>query len=248
MNAPFFYAPPENFSDQIVRLPADESRHLSKVLRLKPPAIITVVDGQGLACRAEVAAAGKTGVTARIHSRQRNLGEPVVQLTLAAGLSVGTKFDTVVEKGTELGVRRFVPVISEKSKVNLDEPRRVTSRVRRWEKVALAAMKQCRRSYRPDIAQPVSLAEYLKQIDPDDLNLILHPSPHAQPLAISPEMSDARRVSLLVGPESGFSPDEVEEALEVGFSAVSLGDRILRTETAGPVACALVMQALGELR
>ena len=248
MIIPVFYAPPENFVDEFIELPADESRHLAKVMRLGPAAIIIVVDGLGQACRAEVTKVGRDHVTARIHTQLRNFGEPVVRLTLAAGLSAGSKFDRVVEKGTELGVKRFVPVISEKSRVKLDEPRRVKSRVTRWEKVALAAMKQCRRSYRPEISTPATFEQYLTQLDGDDLNLIFHPSSYSKPLDQISINSDCRRVSVLVGPESGFSDDEVAMASDAGCVAVSLGQRILRTETAGPVVCALIMQALGEFR
>ena len=247
MNIPVFYAPPENIAGDLAKLPGEESRHLAKVMRLKPSTIIMIVDGLGMAYRAEITAVGRSNVTARIHSRQRNLGEPVVRLTLAAGMSVGAKFDSVIEKGTELGVKRFVPVISEKSKVNVD-PRRARSRVTRWEKVGLAAIKQCRRSYRPEISMPTSLRDYLSQVDPEDLNLLLHPSQRSKPLdqvAFDPQI---KRVSLLVGPESGFSEEEAGSAVDAGFISVSLGQRILRTETAGPVACALIMQVLGELR
>ena len=178
----------------------------------------------------------------------RNFGEPAVVLTLAAGLSVGSKFDTVVQEGTELGVKRFVPIISERSKVKLDDPRKASAKTRRLERVALAAIKQCRRSYRPDISLPVSFAEYMKQADSEDLKLIFQPGDRVPSLEQIRVDAQTKRITALVGPESGFTPDEVDLAGKAGFILVSLGPRILRTETAGPVACALVMNMLGELR
>lgn len=248
MDAPIFYAPPKNITGEEIVLPADESRHALKVLRLKKGDRLLVVDGLGQAYRGEIRTAGKTAVKILIHSTIRNFGEPAVRLTLAAGMSAGSKFDTIVEKGTELGVKRFVPVISEKSKVKLEEPRRVKNRLTRLERVALAAVKQCRRSYRPEIAAPVTFVEYLKEFDPEALNLVFTPAKTARPLEEIPFDGGLKRINLLVGPEAGFSPDETSAALQTGFLPVSLGSRVLRTETAGPAVCALVMYCLGELR
>ncbi|MGD8922875.1 MAG: 16S rRNA (uracil(1498)-N(3))-methyltransferase [Candidatus Zixiibacteriota bacterium] len=248
MEPPIFFAPPENVDGERITLPPDESHHLSAVLRLKQSAIVVVVDGLGMAYRCEVVANDRSSATVHIHTQLRNFGEPAVRLTLAAGMSVGSKFDIVVEKGTELGVKRFVPIISEKSKIKFEDQRRAARRVARLEKVALAAMKQCRRSYRPDITTPTSVAGFLEETDHGSLNLVFHPSPKAVPLSDIEFDSQTKRASLLVGPESGFSNGEVDLAVQAGFRVVSLGPRILRAETAGPVVSALVMQALGELR
>ena len=248
MDLPIFYAPPENISEDMIALPDAESRHAVKVMRLKRGDLVMVVDGLGMAYRGEIRTVGTKGVGVYIHSRLRNFGEPSFRLTLAAGMSAGDKFDTIVEKGTELGVKRFVPVISAKSKVKFEEPRRIKNRVSRLERVALSAVKQCRRSYRPDISAPVSFVEYLNQFDAEALNLIFSPDDKATPLDKITITPDLKRINLLVGPESGFSPDEIEMAVKVGFAPVSLGPRILRTETAGPAVCALIMFLTGELR
>jgi len=248
MDAPIFYAPPKNITGEEIILPGDESRHALKVMRLKKGDRLLVVDGLGQAYRGEIRTAGASAVKVLVHSTIRNFGEPAVRLTLAAGMSAGSKFDTIVEKGTELGVKRFVPIISEKSKVKLEEPRRVKNRLTRLERVALAAVKQCRRAYRPDIAAPVTFVEYLKEYDAEALNLIFTPAKNARPLEEVPFDGGQKRVNLLVGPEAGFSPDETAAAVQTGFRPVSLGSRILRTETAGPAVCALVMHCLGELR
>lgn len=248
MDAPIFYAPPESIVENIVKLDSKESHHAAKVMRLALGSPVIVVDGVGTAWRGAIAKlTGRKGVEIRLHSEIRNFGEPTALITLASGLSTGYKFDTVVEKGTELGVKRFVPVITSKSKVKFDDSKRAKSRKTRLEKVALAAIKQCRRSYRPEISLPINLSGFLDETDPESLNLIFHPCESARPLA---EMlgESARRISILIGPEAGFSPDEFEAAQQVGYVAVSMGPRILRTETAGPAAVALVMNALGELR
>lgn len=249
MEPPIFYAPPELRRDNIIQLPDDEGHHAVNVMRLSLADLVMVVDGVGTAYRGEIAKiVGKKKVEIRIHSEIRNFGEPAVVLTLAAGLSAGSKFDNLVEKGTELGVKRFVPVIAERSKVKLEDLKKAAIRIRRLERVALAAIKQCRRSYRPDISIPVSFAEYMKESDPESLKLIFHPSDKAGSLERLPVNAKTKRVTVLIGPESGFTLEEVDMAIEAGFMPVLLGPRILRTETAGPVACALVMNMLGELR
>ncbi len=247
MEPPIFYALPEHLLNDVIELPRTESHHALTVLRLKPAAIVMVVDGVGNACRGEILAGGKEIVRVRVHSRRRDFGEPAVRLTLAAGLSTASKFDEIVEKGTELGVKRFVPIICDKSKVKIEDASRARAKVTRLEKVALAAMKQCRRSYRPEISVPVSLPQFLREVDTESLNLIFVPSKLARPLDQLKIENDTKRASVLVGPEAGFSDEEVDLAVAGGFVAASLGSRILRAENAAPVACALIMHCLGEL-
>lgn len=245
---PLFYAPPERIKDDQASLDKVETQHLSKVLRLKKAALVLVVDGLGMAYRGEIEKIGRFESTVRLHSQIRGFGEPAARVTLAGSLSTGDKFDTIVQKGTELGIKRFVPILSERSQVNFSDPKRIKNRVKRLEKVALASIKQCQRSYRPDIATPISLRDFLKETDSESLNLIFHTAKGAQPFDKLKIPANTKRASLLVGPESGFSDTEAELAVSAGYQIVSLGDRILRTETAGPVVCALVMNALGELR
>lgn len=248
MSIPVFYAPPENRTDDLIMLPSTEAHHAATVMRLQLGARLIVVDGCGMGVRGEIVSISKKSVEVRVHAEVRNFGEPATRVTLAAGLSAGEKFDTVVEKGTELGVKRFVPIISEKSKVKLDDPVRAASRRNRLENVALAAMKQCRRSYRPEIATPLTLRLFLEESDKQDMNLAFIPGEKSRPLGAVPFDKGACRVNLLIGPESGFSDAEIDYILKANFTPVSLGPRILRAETAGPVVVALVMDHLGELK
>lgn len=245
---PILYLDPKSIDGDTAQLASAEGRHASKVLRLSRGDLIIAVDGLGTAYRSEITRVSRAGqVQIRIHSLTRNFGEPNVRLTLAAGLSAASKFDTVVEKGTELGVSRFVPILTEKSKVRVDDERRARTKVARYEKVALAAMKQSRRSFRPEITFPVAFRDYMKEVDRSSLSLLFHPAASTRygDVDLPP---DTKRINIIVGAESGFSDDEIELALGRDVRLVSLGRRILRTETAGPVICALVMNSLGELR
>jgi len=247
MLPPVFYVPPDRIENNTATLPSDEAKHAVRVMRLSVGAMIIVVDGLGTAYRAELTAASPRKVTARFHATVRDFGEANVHLTLAAGLSAGTRFDSVVQRGTELGVKRFVPLVTEKSKVVIADPRRARSRVTRLEKVALAAMKQCRRSIIPSIALPTTFDDFLSEHDTETTALVFHTGKQAGRFDDIFLDSQTRRITLLVGPEAGFTDDEAVRAIEAGFSPVSLGPRVLRTETAGPVVTALVMARLGEL-
>lgn len=249
MDAPIFYAPPNAVDGDHIELEKAESHHAVAVMRMKQGDRVLVVDGLGQACRGEISQIGRgKNVRVLVHARLRNFGEPIVRMTLAAALSVGSKQDTIVQKATELGIKRFVPILSERSRVKLEDPKRAASKIRRLEKVALAATKQCRRSYRPEIADPISFESFLDESEPSDTHLLFHPSDAAESLQKCLPDENVSRVTLLVGPEAGFSDDEVAAAVAAGYRLVSLGDRVLRSETAAPAACALVMAHLGELR
>lgn len=248
MQPPLFCVSPDEILSDKIHLPEDEAHHATKVLRLKAGAAVVLVDGQGTARRGAVVSVRSGRVVVEGQGVIRNFGEPAVKLTLAAGLSAGSKLDSIVQKGTELGVSRFVPIQTLKSKVKLEETSRARRRVVRLERVALAAMKQCRRSFRPEVSLPVSLPEFLSETNHDDIRLVFHPAYTGTALSELSLDSSARRATLLIGPESGFDEEEISAALAAGFLCVNLGERILRTETAAPIACALLLDSLGEFR
>lgn len=248
MLPPIFYADPDLIVNEQVVLGKEDSHHAVTVMRLKPPEIVIVIDGQGTAYRGEIINIDrKKLVTVKFHSTIRNFGETSSKVCLAIGMSANYKLDTVIQKGTELGVKRFVPLLTEKSKIKLNSSKKKYSKVKRLEKIALSAIKQCRRSYIPEISEPVKFNEYLKQTEKTDLNLIFHTSYNSEKFNLNSIDKSLKRINLLVGPESGFSNDEYELALEAGFKTVSLGDRILRTETAGIIISGVVMYLLNEL-
>jgi 16S rRNA (uracil1498-N3)-methyltransferase len=250
MQPPIFFAPPESIADNLIDLPAEEARHAVAVLRLKQGTLVIVIDGLGTAYRGEIVQLRPrlAEVQVKIHDTVRGFGEPAVRLTLAAGMSTASKFDTIVEKGTEVGVTRFVPLLTDKSKIRVDDEKKARNKTRRLERVAMAATKQCRRSYRPDIADARGLSQFLKESTDDTVKLCFHPDQSAIALEKIAIEELPKRVTVLIGPESGFSPEEIAMVKDAGFQLVHIGRRILRTETAGPLAAALVLYRLGELR
>lgn len=249
MEPPLFIVDPEEIGADLVDLDEVESHHAVKVLRLERSDQVLLVDGRGMACRGVVAKVGRNGVvTVETGTPLRNFGEPLAQVTLAAGLSTADKFDEVIEKATELGVRRIVPLLTSKSKVKLEDPARIKRRLGRFEKICRAAMKQCRRSFCPEMVAPRPLSDFLAAVRDADLALVFDPNTDgAVPLSRVVTSAACRDALVIVGPESGFTADEVNSLRGAGAVVVTLGKRVLRAENAGPVAVALVMHALGEL-
>jgi 16S rRNA (uracil1498-N3)-methyltransferase len=243
-----FYAPPESVNGEVIVLPKDEAHHAKNVLRLKEDSQVVVVDGLGMAYRGSLSGlSGRQDAVVNVQNVIRNFGEPFVKLTLAAGFSEGYKFDNVVSQGTEVGVSAFIPVITEKSKMKIGSTSKAAARTKRLERVALSAMKQCRRSFCPSIAPFVKFDEFLESIDQSSLNLMFHPEAAGNSFNRREEIGSFKKVNVLVGPESGFSDAEVEKAIATGFKTVTMGRRWMRAETAAPVASALVLSWFGEL-
>ena len=248
MEIPIFFAPPEAVQGENIILPKTEAHHARTVLRLKNNSQVIVVDGLGKAFRGVITKlSSRRNAIVEIQNEIRGFGEPIANVTLAAGLSEGFKFDEVVQKGTELGIKNFVPLVTEKSKIKMSAAVKFDSKLKRLKRVALGAMKQSRRSFCPKIQPVIKYRDFLNTAEEDSCKIIFHPVKQRIQTDTAKLVNNCKKVTILIGPESGFTDAEVETALEKGFAAISLGERILRTENAGPVTCALVMYWLGEL-
>jgi len=229
----FFFAPPEGIESAFVTLPPEEAHHASRVLRLTVGDEVLVVDGQGGWYRVELEECHPRGVRGRIVERRLGVGEPLVYVHLAvAGLKSRSRMDMLLEKSTELGVSRITLLETRQSeRARVDSSRAV--------RVMRAAMKQCKRSRVPLLEGPVGWDEFLSRAHPDR-RLVCHQSPGRAPAVrlIPPAAHD---VVLAVGPEGGFTEEEVQRATSAGFETLDLGARRLRTETACLVACTMVL-------
>lgn len=250
METPVFFAPASAVQGENIILPATEAHHARTVLRIKKNSQVIVVDGFGKAYRGTIGSLSSRTVTiVEIQNEIRGFGEPFARVTLAAGLSESFKFDEVVQKCTELGIKKFVPLVTEKSKIKMKAAAKFDNKLKRLKRVALGAMKQSRRSFCPVISAVMKFSDFLnsESKDEDSCKIIFHPVKQQRKSDPEKLLKNCKNVTILIGPESGFTDFEVEAALKKEFSPISLGERILRTENASPVACALVMYWLGEL-
>ena len=230
-----FYAPPDAFSAGRVVLPDDEARHAVRTLRHSVGDEIVVVDGAGGRYRVRLTEADKRSAAGEVLSEEREVGEPDYRLTVGlGGLKNAGRFETFAEKAVELGVGTIVPLTTERTE-------HMKIKAGRLENILVAAMKQSGRSRLPTVTEPRPLKEMLEGSDP--LRVLCHES--ADPEAALPRILDAapawESMTILVGPEGGFSEGEVERAVGAGWQIASLGPRRLRAETAAIVATSAVM-------
>jgi 16S rRNA (uracil1498-N3)-methyltransferase len=227
-----------------VTLEGDRARYLGRVLRLRVDDEITVFNGTGPEWSATITGMTKSTATLAIGESSDATAESPLKIHLVQGISRGERMDYVVQKATELGVKRISPVLTEYGVVKLDA-KRAEKRREHWEGVAASACEQSGRTRLPLIDKPLTLKEWFGAKPADaDVDLILAPGA-ATPLASVP--APGTKACILIGPEGGFSETEYEDAEVSGFTAVSLGPRILRTETAAAAALAVMQAAWGDL-
>ena len=226
----FFIAPEQLSEDSAVILGSDV-RHIGAVLRMKPGEKIMVNAGGDWDYLCEIAEIGTEAVQLRILEGRQETRE-------------GEKMELIVQKAVELGAARVVPVAMHRSVVRLDE-KKAAAKQKRWQAIAEAAAKQAGRSLIPEVTLPLRFADALAQVEQEGTELRLLPYERAEGIAETRALirsaKPGQRIAVMIGPEGGFEETEVAAAEERGFTAVTLGKRILRTETAGLVVLSLLM-------
>ena len=228
----------------VARLEGDRARYLGRVLRLRVGDEITIFDGSGPEWSATIDGMTKSTVTLRVGESHEAGTESPLKIHLVQGISRGERMDFVVQKATELGVKRITPVMTEYGVVKLDD-KRAARRREHWEGVAASACEQSGRTRLPLIDLPLPLKNWFGAKPADaDVDLVLAPGAST---ALAGIAAPQTKVCILIGPEGGFSQAEYEDAAVAGFTAVSLGPRVLRTETAAAAALAVMQAHWGDL-
>jgi 16S rRNA (uracil1498-N3)-methyltransferase len=222
------------FPDPIVNgravLSGPEAHHLSRVRRAREGAPVELFDGRGRAFLGRIESVDRNRVEVAIESTSPGRPEPGVELTLATAVPKGDRFDWLVEKATELGVRRLVPILTERSVV---DPR--SSKLDRLRRVVVEASKQCGRDRLMELVEPISWQELLAN-GAEDIGLFAHPGGDSVA-----GLGPIGRATVAIGPEGGFNDEEVEGAIAAGWRTIGLGPTILRVETAGLAACSAIL-------
>lgn len=225
------------------------ARQMARVLRLAPGDRVAAVDPEGWELVVELTRVDRHGARGRVLSRERRETEPPLDIVLAQGIPKGEKMDFVVQKGTEVGVSAFLPTVTRRTVVDLGD--RWEGRRERWQRIAREAAEQCGRVRVPEVLPVMMLEQAVVELAAADLFLIPWEEERARGLrSVLREVSGAgapRSVAVLIGPEGGFAADEVRLAVSRGARPVSLGPRLLRTETAGLVVVAALLYELGDL-
>ena len=241
-----FYMPPETVRHPQPEISGSDAIHICRVLRLSAGDAVELFDGTGKGYRARIVAASPKRIVFTIEDSFQLLTESSVPITLAQGILKERKMDDLVRQLTELGIDRWMPFYAGRS-VPVPGDKGMQKRLNRWEKIAIEAVKQCRRGRVPRIVPADDFDAMLAASAESDLKIIFW---EGAPLAFDiPETAPPKpkRITIAIGPEGGFDPGEVQRAHEHGFLTAGLGPRILKAETATLAACALVQYRFGDM-
>ncbi len=246
-----FFTEPGNISGNEGRITGDDVKHIYKVLRLSEGEKIVLNDCNGTEYLGKISSVSKTEVLVEILEKLEINNESVVEIYLFQGLPKAQKMDLIVQKGTELGVKEFIPVITDRVDVKLKGDFKKLDRLNR---IALEAAKQSKRSIIPKVLEPISFDEMLNELK--EMDLFLVPYENADNFGMKgvtsilrekDTLNTVKKIGIMVGPEGGFEETEINKLKNEGAYIITLGSRILRTETAGFVAASLIQYEMGDL-
>ena len=246
-----FFTPKELINGDVAKIIGDDVKHIYKVLRISEGEKVTLNNCEGVEYLGRVKSVSKQEVLIDILEELESNNESDVNIYLFQGLPKSQKMDLIVQKGTELGITEFIPTITHRVDVKLKGEFKKLDRLNR---IALEAAKQSKRSIIPKVSEPIEFDEVLEKID--SLDLLIVPYENANNFGIKTLINELRKdnvvdniknIGIFVGPEGGIEESEIERLKDKGAYIVTLGKRILRTETAGFVATSLIQYELSDL-
>ncbi len=245
---PRFFLEAAQFRGSQAVITGGDARHIARVLRMGIGDGLTLCDGAGMDYAGVIRQVEKDRLLVEIVDKHPSMSEPQLRVTLFQGLPKASKMDTVIEKCTELGVSQVVPVQTERAVVRLEDEKARAAKVARWRKIAEAAAKQSGRGMVPVVSDVCRVSDMLPLFS--ELDAVVVPYENEQETHLAEALSRMESpgsIGVVIGPEGGLAREEVDAMLERGAVSVSLGARILRTETAGAAVLAALMYAFGEM-
>lgn len=242
-----FFAEPGQIGEKEIVITGADVNHIRNVLRMRADEEVLIADGQGAEYRCKLTELGENEVRAQILWKLDGNAELASAITLFQGLPKSDKMDLIVQKCVELGVDRIIPVSTKRAVVKLDAKKEQT-RLKRWNTISESAAKQSGRGVIPEVSGVMSFGKALEEAK--KLDVLLIPYERAEHMTetrrVMGEIRPGQSVGIFIGPEGGFEESEVEEAVAAGAQAITLGRRILRTETAGLAVMAMLGYLLEE--
>lgn len=244
-----FFVGSENIIDKKAIIEDEDVKHIYKVLRLKEGDKVNINNCNGEEYLGEIESITKTKVEIKLLEKLDLNNESPIDVYLYQGFPKATKMDLIAQKCTELGVKEITPVITERVTSSLGEINKDKKKVERWNRISFEACKQSKRTLIPKVNDLISFEELLDALK--DMDLIVVPYENAENYGIKQMIKnlhkEVKKVAVVIGPEGGFEEEEINRLKELGGSIVTLGPRILRTETAGFTCISLLMYELGDL-
>lgn len=227
-----------------IQLDEPASHHLARVLRAKVTDNVIIFNGEGGEYQGVITQITKKNVAVQIEHLSSCSRESPLDLWLVQGISRGEKMDYTIQKAVELGAKKIIPVFTERCTVKLDQERR-EKRWQHWQSIMISACEQCGRTEIPTLDMPVSLSDWLKEKCEIEMAFVLTPLAETKLKEIT--IQPSQRTVLLIGPEGGLTEAEIDSARQKGFRSLSLGPRVLRTETAAVAALTALQSFFGDM-
>lgn len=241
------FMPIDKIEDDLIVIDASDAHYLINVLRLEEQDNLIIFDGKGTEYLVEIIKINNNQVEGLIKETNLSGSDTGINVSLIQSIAKGDKMDYIIQKCTEIGVNKIIPVITERTIVKLDEKKKKT-RKQRWQKIAIEAAKQSKRTIVPEISEVLTFEQLIEEIPENEKTLVLWEEEKETKLKdYLKEQENIKNINIIIGPEGGLSPKEVKQLLDKGVQSASLGSKILRTETAGLVALTIVLYELGDL-
>ena len=242
-----FFVEPDQIQDNIGNITGDDAHHIQRVLRLGIGEEITLCDSHGTDYQGLIQHVDKNLIEIKIIGTTPSEAEPKIQVSLLQGLPKASKMETIIQKCVELGIYEVLPITTTRTVVRISDDRDARRKAQRWQKVSEEAAKQSKRGIIPRVSEPVSIKQAIKECNAD-LKLLFweEEEEHSLHKILHSQATPPKSIGLLIGPEGGLDNSEIELARQYGWVSLTLGSRILRTETAGMAVLAAIMYHWGE--
>lgn len=245
---PKFFVAHDKITENQIVIDTEDVAHISRVLRLGAGDVITVCNSAGTDYEAEITALEQGRVICKILSCEQSASEPNIKVTLFQGLPKASKMEYIIQKTTELGIHEIVPAKLSRCVVKIDNKKDEAKKLDRWQKIAEAAAKQSGRGIIPKVSPVMTLDEIIEKSKDFDLFFVPYECEEQKTLReVLLSKKNVKTVGFVIGPEGGFDIAETDKLRQNGIDTVTLGKRILRTETAGEAVLAMTMYEIGDV-
>lgn len=241
-----FFVGKEQITDDLIEIVGTDVKHIKDVIRLRLKEKIEIAS-DGITYICEIESILKDKIITRIIDKTEGVNESAVDIILYQGLAKGSKMDLIIQKCTEVGVKEFYPVATHRSVVKIKDIKKEQSKVERWNSIADEAAKQSKRDILPKVQKIISFDKLIEILKDKDNIIVPYEDEENKTIKTGLNNIKGNSIHLIIGPEGGFEPSEIEDLKDIGADIVTLGSRILRTETAGIVAATIILYELGDL-
>lgn len=241
-----FFIEKEQIEENKIKIIGNDVKHIKDVIRLrKGEKVEVVLEKEIYICQIENLS--KKEINLRVIEKYKGKNEPKREIVLYQGLAKGNKMDLIIQKATEIGVKKVYPLMSHRSIVRFKDEKREKSKVSRWNQIANEAAKQSKRDILPEVENIIDFDSMIQLLENEKNIIVPYEEEIKKSIGQSLIKTNTQKVHLIIGPEGGFEEEEIKRLKDIGAHIVSLGPRILRTETAGIVAATIILYTGGDL-